>query len=253
MIQCAWLPQGYSQRMCSNVRKGRITMPEKHTPSFANNPFLTKEGICAMLIWIGGCGVIYEMGLEEYLGIVLSIVIAVVAGFFLCYYKSGRPNSALLRFSFILILLLSCMLLSFELESIECNGPFMKSKGMGMLLWIGIILYGLFESVANRIRARRRKSCLAEIIAWNNKHGIEDEPLAICADDGECYCIVGLDNEKQIGVNIDSRPNKNGYYKCAWVWNDPKDGEYYFLTPDNYKILFCFDTGSVEMEGLDRK
>ena len=115
-----------------------------------------------------------------------------------------------------------------------------------MLLWIGIILYGLLDGVANRMRVRRRKICLSEISAWNRKHGIESEALPIHANNGETYCIISIDNGKQIAVNIDCRPTKQGYYKCVWVWNDPKDGEHYFLTPNNYKILFCFDTGNIE-------
>lgn len=222
-------------------------MSEKQSSIFADNPFLTKEGIWAFLISFG-CVLVVTMTIEEYECVVLSGTIAVVAGFFLCYYKSNRPNRALLRFSFLLMLLLSCFLFSNEVKLTEYNGPLSKSKGM--LLWIGIILYGLLDGVANRMRVRRRKICLSEISAWNRRNGVESEALPIHANNGETYCIISIDEGKQIAVNIDCRPTKQGYYKCAWVWNDPKDGEHYFLTPNNYKILFCFNTGNIEIEEL---
>jgi len=218
---------------------------------FSENPFLSKDVILPLLIALVSY-VSAKFGTEAYTGIFLSMEIAVVAGFFYCYSKGDKPNSALLRFSFMLLLILAVTLCSYEIHQIWSNDFPAKEWYTGVLLWSGVIIYGLCESIFNWLRNRRREACLYQIVAWNKRRGMEtNRVLPIRADDGGVYAIVSLDNEKQIAINIDCRPTKQGCYKCAWVWNDPTDGKHYFLTPDNYKILFSFVTGNIEIQGLN--
>ena len=228
----------------------------KQPSIFSKHPFPLKDVILPFLIAfvssIAAAIAVDVFGTEDYTGIFLSTEIAVVAGFFYCYSKGGKPNSALLRFSFMLLLILAVTLCSDEIHQIWSNDFPAKKWYTGVLLWSGVIIYGLCESIFNWLRNRRREACLYQIVAWNKRRDMEtNRVLPIRADDGDAYAIVSLDNEKQIAINIDCRPTKQGCYKCAWVWNDPTDGKHYFLTPDNYEILFSFVTGNIEIQGLN--
>ena len=136
------------------------------------------------------------------------------------------------------VLLLIIILTSFSVP----DGFGGKQKGP-LCVGIGIVFFAIYDAIINLIISLIRKSCLAKIVAWNKKQGIENEVSPITTGDGETYCIVGLDDGKQIAVNVNCRPDKRGYYKCAWIWNDPKDGQCHFITPDNYQISFNPETG----------
>lgn len=153
-----------------------------------------------------------------------------------CKYDMGVANALLL------IILLSTISVP--------DGFGGKQKGP-LCAGIGMAIFVVYDAIINLIRSLIRKSCLAKIVAWNKKQGIENEVSPITADDGETYCIVGLDDGKQIAVNVNCHPDKRGYYKCAWIWNDPKDGQRRFITPDNYQILFNPDIGDIQMPGLE--
>ena len=202
--------------------------------------FFCKEFWLAFLISFGCDFAILMMDAEEYAIIVMPVIVALVGAFFCCFCKNGKMNNVLLRFAFLLISLLSCLTFSIGCTALGCRYAFQKSP---LPLMAGIIVYCLFKSVVNQIKSCRKKSCLVKIVAWNKNRGIEEEFSPITADDGETYCIVNLDDGKQIAVNVNCRPDKRGYYKCAWIWNDPKDGQCRFIMPKNYQVLFNPETG----------
>ena len=144
----------------------------------------------------------------------------------------------------------NALLLIILLSIISVPDGFGGTQKGPLCVGIGIAIFAIYDTIVNLTRSHRKKSCLAKIVALNKKRAIEDEVSPITADDGKTYCIVGLDDGKQIAVNVNCRPDKRGYYKCAWIWNDPKDGQCSFITPDNYQILFNPDTGDIQMLGL---
>ena len=147
----------------------------------------------------------------------------------------------------------SALLLIIILTSFSVPDGFGGKQKGPLCVGIGIAIFAIYDAIINLIISLIRKSCLAKIVAWNKKQGIENEVSPITTGDGETYCIVGLDDGKQIAVNVNCLPDERGYYRCAWIWNDPKDGQCSFIVPSDYQILFNLDTGDIQMPGLKNK